>query len=164
MTLCETGPDAIHDPKRYRDCRGSLSPSFNASDERRAELVVAYEREMGALTPGEASVAAYDRIYEKLAPIVGRAGVRAIYARSLELMKRDVPSLANVTIDEEPSTEAKPLAQALEAVTPEVAHAIAVRWLATFFWLLATFLGGGLTIQILRAVWAELDFDLKETK
>jgi hypothetical protein len=117
----------------------------------------ALTREAGTGTDAKALAAAALRVYEtlagQLALLIGDGGVKALTARSLHLVRRDFPWLAE--------TEASGLAEglfarfgsSLERQEPAVATEAAIAALATLGGLLESLIGEALTMRVLRAAW-----------
>jgi hypothetical protein len=100
-----------------------------------------------------AAVRVYDTIAGQMALLIGDGGVRALTARSLHLVQRDFPWLAEA---KEPDPSEGPFAQVgfrLERQEPAVATAAAAEALATLGGLLAALIGETLTMRVLRAAW-----------
>jgi len=89
-----------------------------------------------------------------LSPIIGDAGVAALYRRSLYSSLADHSCLAvaykNITHDSEGFAE---LETALLQQTPEVASAALLALLTAFHELLTFLIGGSLFERLLRSVW-----------
>jgi hypothetical protein len=117
----------------------------------------ALTREAGADADAKALAAAalraYDTLAAQLALLIGDGGVRALTARSLHLVRRDFPWLAEA---EEPSPSESPfdpVGACLARQEPAVATEAAAAALATLSGLLATLIGETLTMRVLRAAW-----------
>ena len=100
----------------------------------------------------------HPKIYAHLARLLGVAGARALYARSVKLAAPEFPCLRGVDFDAE-STEssAEQLAACLRAETPAAATETAVALCARVLALLTTMIGERLTFQVLRVVWPTMD-------
>jgi len=117
-------------------------------------------REAGTNAYAKALAAAALRVYDtlagQLALLIGDGGVRALTARSLHLVQRDFPWLAEA---QEPVPSEGPFAQVafcLERQEPAVATEAAAAALATLSGLLATLIGETLTMRVLRAAWSSV--------
>jgi hypothetical protein len=107
-------------------------------------------------TPDHATAAARvcEKIYLLLSPMVGFAGVQALFARSVSLTRVQHPCLAEFVVESvQTETPANQLLSCLQGQTPEIAESSAVALFATFFALLATFIGEPLTAQVLQGAW-----------
>ena len=110
--------------------------------------------------PGDAESCAaaagriYDRLDAHLAPLLGRAGVQALLARSAKLAQTELASLANVAGATERSTELRARLQSLE---PAVAIETAAVLFGTFLELVTTFIGERLTVRVLRSAWPAIE-------
>jgi len=99
------------------------------------------------------AVAVWRDINAALAPIIGHAGVAALYKRSLYLAQTSHPCLATVYESVSPSDEYATLQSVLsQQTTPDVIAAIGTL-LQTFHDLLARLIGESLTGRLLRSVW-----------
>jgi hypothetical protein len=114
-------------------------------------------REAGTDADAKGLAAAVLRVYGtlagQLAVLIGDGGVRALTARSLHLVQRDFPWLAEA---QEPDGSGGPFAQlglSLARQKPAVAREAATAALATLGGLLETLIGEALTIRVLRAAW-----------
>jgi hypothetical protein len=113
--------------------------------------------EAGSDADAKALAAATLRLYEplagQLALLIGEAGVKALTARSLHLVQRDFPWLAEAR-DLGPSE--RPFAQVglrLERQEPVLARQAAAAALATLGGSLAMLIGEVLTMRVFRAAW-----------
>jgi hypothetical protein len=100
-----------------------------------------------------AALRVYDTLAGQLALLIGEGGVRALTARSLHLVRRDFPWLAEA---QDPDPSEGPFAQVgfcLERQEPAIAMEAATAALATLGGLLATLIGETLTMRVLRAAW-----------
>ena len=83
-----------------------------------------------------------------------------MFIRSIKLTRRDFPFLEDPLLDD--STK---LRERLQTQDPKIANEAAVALFATFFALIATFIGERLTTQALNLAWPTLEeIALKETK
>jgi hypothetical protein len=127
----------------------------NAAQVERARTLLASEG--GSAGDAEACAAAAGRVYDKLhahlAPLLGRAGVQALFARSAKLAQTEHGFLADVAAAED-STK---LRAHLQSLVPAVAIETAAALFGTFLDLLTTFIGDRLTVQVLRGAWPAID-------
>jgi len=131
-------------------------PMPGSADLRQA-IQRALTREAGTDPDAKALAAAALRVYDtlagQLALLIGDGGVRALTARSLHLVQRDFPWLAEA---QETHPVKGPLAQLgfhLERQEPAVAAEGAAAALATLGGLLETLIGEPLTMRVVRAAW-----------
>jgi hypothetical protein len=124
-------------------------------------------REAGPGADAPAIAAAGRRLCEHFArrftPLIGDAGVDAIFARSLNLAAPNVRTLAAGPASD---TRAEPFALlqlSLEQQPPAAAIETVVDVLATAGDLLASFIGDGLTTRLLREAWPD-DFAADTTE
>ena len=109
-----------------------------------------------------------ERFSRQFSPLIGDAGVAAIFARSLHLSRRNVPQLEPLRAPDKPGKRDAPfvfLEAFLQQQEPASATEAAVAVLAMAGELLASFIGEGLTTRLLREAWPD-DFaadDAEET-
>lgn len=105
----------------------------------------------------EECAAASWRIYEKLnarlAPLLGRAGVQALFVRSAKLAQAEFPSLGEIATPEALTR----LGACLQALESTVAAEAAATLFGTFLELMTTFIGERLTVLVLRSAWPEIE-------
>ncbi len=104
----------------------------------------------------------YERTFAQLAPILGRRGVHAIFARSAELVRAEAPLLSSFDAGDDLDTVVSSLASCLRDAPIEAARRDATVLFSRFFGLMVTFVGAELTTQIVRAAWPDVEVDLKE--
>jgi hypothetical protein len=131
-------------------------PMPGNADLRRA-IQRALTREAGTKADATALAAAalrmYDTLAGQLALLIGEGGVRALTARSLHLVQREFPWLAEA---QAPGPSEDPFAQVgphLERQEPAVATQAGAAVLATLAGLLATLIGETLTMRVFRTAW-----------
>jgi hypothetical protein len=115
------------------------------------------EAESGARAPGSSSVVfrVCERLYQALSPLTGAAGFRALLSRALVLASEEVRWLKAVHVKSDGSLEG--LGKIQEQLTArEIAEGETVL-AANLLGLLVTFIGGGLTLQLLQDVWSTFD-------
>jgi hypothetical protein len=121
----------------------------------RAKRLLASE---GFADSSEACAAAAGRVRDKfdahLAPLLGRAGVQALFARSAKLAQIDLRPVAEVTAG---SDDAAVLGAYLRSLEPGVAIQTAAVVFGTFLDLVTTFIGERLTVQVLRSAWPAIE-------
>jgi hypothetical protein len=131
-------------------------PMPGSADLRQA-IQRALTREAGGDADAKALAAAAVRVYDalagQLALLIGDGGVRALTARSLHLVQREFPWLAEA---QEPDPLEGAFAQVrsrLERQEAILAMKAAAATLATLGGLLATLIGDALTMRVLCAAW-----------
>jgi hypothetical protein len=110
----------------------------------------------GALLARERSAEqAWTKLAEHLSPLVGDAGVQALFERSLTLSRAKFPWLA---LPAGAPSSAPPWVQLRACLDqhPELADEASVALLTTFLELLGRFIGERLAMQLLCEVWPEL--------
>jgi hypothetical protein len=114
------------------------------------------EHEGAAGNAGECAAAAgrvHDKLHAHLAPLLGAAGVHALFLRSARLAQGEFACLAEVSTFEG-STK---LRECLQAQDPAIATESAAALFGTFFALITTFIGERLTSQALRSIWPTVE-------
>lgn len=95
----------------------------------------------------EATMRAWEEVERRLVPIIGEGGFRILFARSLQLTRRDFPWLARVpTPTQEPFAD---LEASLATEKPEQVAAGSRALLATFTDLLHALIGEALTDRLI---------------
>jgi hypothetical protein len=95
----------------------------------------------------------WTRIDHELAPIIGAAGVAAMYRRSLHLCAASHPVLAGAIEPTRRQLDAAPLHAVLTGLEAPALAAVSADLLQTFRELLARMLGPSLTDRLLRSIW-----------
>lgn len=117
----------------------------------------ALTQEAGRDADAQALAAAVVRVYDKLAGqlvlLIGEGGVRALTARSLHLVQRDFPWLAETRAADPSAGSFAQVGSCLARQEPAIAADAAVLALATFGGLLTTLIGEMLTMRVVRAAW-----------
>ena len=116
-------------------------------------------REAGTDANAPAIAAAARRVCEHFAhqftPLIGDAGVAAIFARSVHLTQRNVRELAPGRASDQRDPPFALLQLSLEQQEPAAATETAVAVLAMSSELLASFIGESLTTRLLREAWPD---------
>jgi hypothetical protein len=100
-----------------------------------------------------AAVRVYDTLAGQLALLIGAGGVKALTARSLHLVRRDFPWLAETRETDPLEGPFAQLGASLARQEPAVATEAAIAALATLGGLLESLIGEALTMRVLRAAW-----------
>jgi hypothetical protein len=95
----------------------------------------------------------YDKLNERLTPLLGSAGVQALFLRSGALVRGQFTALADLSALES-STQ---LRESLRTPDPAVAANVAEALFGSFLALIATFIGERLTTQALRSAWPTIE-------
>lgn len=107
-----------------------------------------------------------DRLSQRLAEVIGPAGVQAIFLRAVKLRKPEYAFLDERIIPRErDGSLAEPLRACLQEQEPEVIREVSVILFATFTGLLAAVIGDRLTWSLLQQIWPDtllLDGDHQE--
>lgn len=99
-----------------------------------------------------------DKLFARLASVLGAGGARALFARSVRLAAGDHACLRNVDFDAKPTEGvAELLAAHLHQEDPAVALEGVEALCATLLALLMTLIGERLTFQVLRSAWPTFD-------
>ncbi len=99
----------------------------------------------------------FDRLYSRLAELVGPAGFDALAKRALHLAGLECPYLKSVVAELLPNGYLlQGLQASVEGRDEDEARTGLVALLGAFFWLLVTFIGDRLFWKLLRGVWPDL--------
>jgi hypothetical protein len=102
-----------------------------------------------------AAVAAYEQLADRVAPIIGRDGVNAIYTRSLHLLQNDFPWLPSAAPADTDRAPAEELRATLEGQDPSVIAQAMEALVLNFADLLATLIGDRLAMRLFRDAWPD---------
>jgi hypothetical protein len=104
------------------------------------------------------------RLQHRLAPLVGVAGVRALFARSVRLTGPDFPQLASLGSPEsgDNANIAESLTELLGTLEPGVAVAAATALYANFIRLTTTLIGERLVLLVLQRAFPKIDVTAKQ--
>lgn len=105
------------------------------------------------LPPAAALAALYDALSHYLEPLVGRAGVLAIYGRSVHLATAEVPWIAAAADVRDVAGPVEALRRCLEHQDASTATDGARVLLVAFVDLLARLIGEGLTTRLAAQAW-----------
>ena len=122
--------------------------------------MLAHEGAAGDATrDGTAAVRVYEKLHGRLSDLVGVAGADLLFARSAKLTQDSHARFAGPPGDE----DATKLCERLQAQDPAIATESAAALFGNLFALTTTFIGEGLTTQLLRSTWPTLsDAALRE--
>ena len=101
----------------------------------------------------EMAVSTWTGVGVALSPIIGQAGVTALFKRSIYLTRDAYPWLATVLEDKSQPDELVAMHAALARQTGDAAVAASVAMLQNFEELLISLIGLSLTERLLRPVW-----------
>ena len=120
-----------------------------------ARRLLAHEGATGASSDACATAAGrvYDKLIAQLGPLLGTAGVRALFVRSAKLGLVESAGFAEIAILDSSTT----LAAFLRTLDPAVASNAAEALFGTFLSLVTTFIGERLTSQALRRAWPTIE-------
>jgi hypothetical protein len=119
----------------------------------------------GAVSAEDCAAAAarvYQKLFVRLASLVGAAGARALFARSLKLTAIEFPFLG--TVDHAKAGDGEAFVRPMREETPAVVTEATVALCATLFSLLETLIGQRLTANVVGSAWPELDATNQEIK
>ena len=105
----------------------------------------------------------HQKIFARLASLLGTAGTRALFARSVKLTAPDFPSLRQFDSNSTQNT-AEQLVACLREEPPAAIAETTVTLCATLLTLLTTLIGERLTFQVLRSAWPAFDANASEEK
>ena len=107
--------------------------------------------------PADAWRRSCEALRPRLTQLVGREGFHALLSRALALTKAELPWWSGVQVDEAGSLTA--VDAVLAGREPAETEAGAITMLAHLLGLLATFIGVGLTRQLVSSAWPDVPLD-----
>jgi hypothetical protein len=121
----------------------------------RARRLLAYEGAADASLDACANAVGriYDKITERLIPLLGSAGVQALFLRSATLVRSEFTALVDLSAVESSSM----LRERFQTLEQSVAARAAETLFGSFFALVTTFIGERLTTQALRGAWPTIE-------
>jgi hypothetical protein len=124
----------------------------SAAQDERARRLLSAEGDSGASADecAAAAVRVHDKLAAQLVPLLGAAGVQALFARSAKLAGAERALLADLADGIDATTRLRAILQALE---PAAARDAAAALFGTLLDLIVTFIGERLTVQALRGAW-----------
>jgi len=126
----------------------------SATQVERAKRLLASEGDSGNNADECASAAwrVYEKLNVRLVPLLGSAGVDALFVRSARLEQAEFASLAEVAAPD----GMKRLGACLRTLEPDAATEAAASLFGAFLDLITTFIGERLTAVVLRSAWPEV--------
>jgi hypothetical protein len=131
-----------------------------AAQVEKAKRLLAMEATAGGDVEEHAASAGrvYDKLAAQLSPLLGAAGVQALFVRSANLARGQLAVLDGLVPAIEDATEgATRLRACLQALEPAAAAEVAAILFGTFLDLVITFIGDRLTVQVLRGAWPAIE-------
>lgn len=127
----------------------------SAGERERARQLLAHEGATGGSADASATAAGrvYDKLIVQLGPLLGNAGVQALFVRSAKLARLESAGIAEAAILESSTTFAAFFRTLDAAVAANAAEVV----FATFLSLVTTFIGERLTVQALRRAWPTIE-------
>lgn len=128
-----------------------------------AQRLLAQECAVGAGGDDVAAAAGrlYERLFRALAPVLGAAGFRALFARSVKLSRARFPALRELAmpgdIRSEDARVAPALVTFLRTLAPEAVLPVVQALYSTLFAVLATFIGEPLMWRLVQRACASND-------
>ena len=124
-----------------------------------ATRLLAHEAGREPVTSGTLAAASgrlLDRLSQRLAEVIGPAGVEAIFLRAVKLRRPEFAFLdAGIVPRGRGDSLAEPLRACLREQEPEVIREVSVILFATFAGLLATVIGDRLAWSLLQQIWPD---------
>ena len=131
------------------DGGASLNPPDPARLEWATRLLAHEGATGGEGEPGAAAGLVYDKLSASLVPLLGAAGVDALFARSVVLVQGKSAIFGEASV----LGGAPKLRASLRAQDPAIPPESAAALFGTFLALITTFIGDRLTAQVLRSAW-----------
>lgn len=107
-----------------------------------------------------AAVRVYETLSRALAPVIGAAGVRALFARSVRLASTEFPCLGEIPMTAEPPEDgvqvAERLVGCLRKLKPAAGSEVAAGLFAVLLGLMTKFIGERLVLQIVTTAFPAL--------
>jgi hypothetical protein len=127
----------------------------SAGAKERARRLLAHEGATAGSTEACATAAArvYDKLIAQLGPLLGTAGVQALFERSAKLGRVESAGLAEIAILD----SSKALAACFQTLDSAVAAHAAEALFGTFLSLVTTFIGERLISQALKRAWPTIE-------
>jgi hypothetical protein len=119
-------------------------------------------REPGAEERAAAAVRVYERLFERLSPVIGVAGIRAVLARSARLTKAEYPCFEAAGVASERASEV--LHGCLVRLDERELEDAAAALYGTLLGLLNSFIGKRLVWQVLRSAFPGIEESTSEEK
>lgn len=101
----------------------------------------------------EAAGTACEKLHRQVASLIGPAGFDSLFARAFNLAKAKQPFLKEVQAGAQ--GRLKWLPESVQARSATEVRVGLAEILASFFWLLTTFIGEGLTLRQIAKTWPE---------
>lgn len=130
-----------------------MTPSTERVAQRLMTLEAGEAPTAGEVAAGAAG--ACEKISRRFAPLIGEAGVHALFSRGLTVSAARFPWLATVLVTS-PNASWSHLRACIEKQPAETAREGSVCLLAALLGLLEKFIGQGLTARLLQDVWPEV--------
>jgi hypothetical protein len=139
---------------------GSSETRYASAHLRRAATRLLAQETGGAPATSESLAAAsgrlLDTLSQRLAQVIGPAGVQSIFLRALRLRKPEFAFLdERIVPSNNRDTLAEPLRVCLQEREPDVIREVWVALFATFVGLLATVIGDRLAWSLLQQIWPD---------
>jgi len=100
----------------------------------------------------------YAKLQRRLAELVGQTGFVALFSRALHLARRETPVLAGISIDPRLPNQLQG-SQEFALAHPDDVITSFGRVVAHFIWLLVTFVGEQLSMNLISDIWPQLNYD-----
>ena len=102
-----------------------------------------------------ASQRACQKLHQQLAKLIGPAGFNMCFVRAMHLAAAEFPFLKSVRMEAQSERCLTGLRESVEAQDPGEATRAMAALLASFLWLLSSFIGEDMTLRQVRRVWPE---------
>jgi hypothetical protein len=110
----------------------------------------------------------HERLTRRLSPLIGDAGMRALFARTVKLVRPEFPCFEGLVVGTEASASPAAVNDQLVACLTGLEQGVAAEACAalygTLLALLTALIGERLVAQILRSAFPAIDENVKETK
>ena len=155
------------DPRAERksesSTRGEEALSMTTLPEMRdlAQRLLTYESVEGDTSEpaGSAPLRVYEKLRHRLGELAGAAGFQALAARALTLAKSEDPSLGPVRVAANGNLEGMSAVESAIGAEKDRIHEAGIVFISRLLGLLLIFLGGVLTMNLIRDVWPHAALD-----
>jgi len=126
-----------------------------------AQRLLSYEASAGSTSASAetTTLRVYQKLRHSLGELAGSAGFQALASRALTLARSEVPSLSAVQVGADGSLEGMSSIEPSISAEMDRVHEGGIILISRLLGLLFTFLGGALTLSLLRDAWPDAALD-----
>lgn len=108
---------------------------------------------------GSAILRVYEKLRQRLVELAGTAGFQALASRALTLARSQDPSLGSVRVAANGNLEGMSAVESAIDAEKDSVHQAGVVFISRLLGLLLLFLGGALTMNLIRDAWPDAALD-----